>query len=80
MGNNLKVLLTGDGSEFGKNCANILRTYGCDVVLVPKDGKTVLSKINNDSIDVVVMDALLPLHRTFLLVDIFTFVISIFKG
>ena len=57
MGNNLKVLLTGDGSEFGKNCANILRTYGCDVVLVPKDGKTVLSKINNDSIDVVVMDA-----------------------
>lgn len=57
MGNNLKVLLTGDGSEFGKNCANVLRTYGCDVVLVPKDGKTVLSKINNDSIDVVVMDA-----------------------
>ena len=57
MGNNLKVLLTGDGSEFGKNCANILRTYGCDVVLVPKDGKNVLSKINNDSIDVVVMDA-----------------------
>ncbi len=57
MGNNLKVLLTGDGSEFGKNCANILRSYGCDVVLVPKDGKTVLSKINNDSIDVVVMDA-----------------------
>ncbi len=57
MGNKLKVLLTGDGSEFGKNCANILRTYGCDVILVPKDGKTVLSKINNDSIDVVVMDA-----------------------
>ena len=57
MGNKLKVLLTGDGSEFGKNCANILRTYGCDVILVPKDGKAVLTKINNDSIDVVVMDA-----------------------
>lgn len=57
MGNKLKVLLTGDGSEFGKNCANILRTYGCDVILVPKDGKAVLTKIDNDSIDVVVMDA-----------------------
>ncbi|MBR5246118.1 MAG: sporulation transcription factor Spo0A [Clostridia bacterium] len=57
MSNKLRVLLTGDGSEFGKNCANVLRTYGCDVVLVAKDGKTVLSKINNDNIDVVVMDA-----------------------
>lgn len=57
MGNNLKVLLTGEGSDFGRNCANVLRSYGCDVTLVAKDGKTVLSKISSISIDVVIMDA-----------------------
>ncbi len=57
MGNNLKVLLTGEGSEFGKNCANVLRTYGCDVMLIQKDGKEVLSKISSTNINVVVMDA-----------------------
>ncbi len=57
MGNNLKVLLTGEGSEFGKNCANVLRTYGCDVTLIAKDGKAVLSKVASTNIDVVVMDA-----------------------
>ena len=57
MGNNLKVLLTGEGSEFGRNCANVLRTYGCDVTLVAKDGKMVLSKISSIDVDVVVMDA-----------------------
>ena len=57
MGKNLKVLLTGDGSEFGRNCANVLRTYGCDVVLVQKDGSAVLSKIASEDIDVLVMDA-----------------------
>lgn len=57
MSNNLKVLLTGEGSEFGKNCANVLRTYGCDVILVQKDGKALLSRIESTGADVVVMDA-----------------------
>lgn len=57
MGNNLKVLLTGEGSEFGRNCANVLRTYGCEVSLVAKDGKAVLSRISSENVDVVVMDA-----------------------
>ncbi len=57
MGNNLKVLLTGEGSEFGRNCANVLRTYGCDVSLVAKDGKALLSKLSTDNADVVIMDA-----------------------
>lgn len=60
MSNNLKVLLTGEGSEFGKNCANVLRTYGCDVILVQKDGKALLSKIESVGADVVVMDAFMP--------------------
>lgn len=57
MGNNLKVLLTGEGSEFGRNCANVLRTYGCDVSLVAKDGKALLSKLSTEISDVVIMDA-----------------------
>ncbi len=57
MGNKLKVLLTGEGSEFGRNCANVLRNYGCDISLVIKDGKTLLSKIMSEKADVVVMDA-----------------------
>lgn len=57
MGNNLKVLLTGEGSEFGKNCVSVLRTNGCDVSLLAKDGKLLLSRIEREKIDVVVMDA-----------------------
>lgn len=57
MSKNLKVLLTGEGSEFGKNCANVLRTYGCDVILVQKDGKALLSRVESSDADVVVMDA-----------------------
>lgn len=57
MSKNLKVLLTGEGSEFGKNCANVLRTYGCDVILVQKDGKALLSRVESSGADVVVMDA-----------------------
>ena len=34
MPNNLKILLSGEGSEFGKNCAGTLRTYGYDVLVI----------------------------------------------
>lgn len=57
MSKNLKVLLTGEGSEFGKNCASVLRTYGCEVSLVAKDGRLLLSKYESTMADVIVMDA-----------------------
>ena len=57
MSKNLKVILTGEGSEFGKNCMNVLRTYGCDVTLVAKDGKMLLAKYESTNADVIVMDA-----------------------
>lgn len=57
MANNLKVILTGDGSEFSRSCANVLRTYGCDVTLVQKDGRAVLAKAQSIKADVIVMDA-----------------------
>ena len=57
MENNLKVLLTGDGSEFGKNCAAVLKTYGCEVTLVSKNGRELLEKFSAVGGDVIVMDA-----------------------
>ena len=57
MSNNSKVLLTGEGSEFGKNCANVLRSYGYNVTLMQKDGKALLSRIENGGYDVVIMEA-----------------------
>ena len=57
MSNNSKVLLTGEGSEFGKNCANVLRSYGYNVSLMQKDGKALLSRIENGGYDVVIMEA-----------------------
>lgn len=57
MGNNIKVLLTGDGTEFGRNCASVLRSSGCDVTLIAKDGKTALSEIASGFYDVAIIDA-----------------------
>ena len=57
MNNSLKVVLTGEGTDFGRNCASVLRSYGCDVSLCQKDGKALLAKIEKNSPDVVVMDA-----------------------
>ena len=57
MGNNIKVLLTGDGTEFGRNCASVLRSSGCDVTLIAKDGKTALSEITSGFYDVAIIDA-----------------------
>lgn len=57
MSKNLKVLLTGEGSEFGNNCAAVLRSYGCDVVLLPKDGNEIIKKYEAADADVIVMDA-----------------------
>lgn len=57
MGNNIKVLLTGEGTEFGRNCASVLRSTGCDVSLIAKDGKTALSEISSGFYDVAIIDA-----------------------
>lgn len=57
MGNSRKVLITGDGSEFGRNCVNALRTSGHEVTLIGKDGNAVLSEILSGCYDVVIMEA-----------------------
>lgn len=57
MNSNLKVVVTGEGTDFGRNCVNVLRSYGCDVYLCPKDGKALLSKVEACNPNAVVMDA-----------------------
>ena len=55
----LKVLLTEEANDFGKHCAAVLRSYGYDVRLVPKNGAEVLHMIEKEKPDVLVMDAIL---------------------
>ena len=57
MGKTLKILLTGEGSEFHKDCRNVLRSYGYDVSMIQKDGNLLLKKVDSSKYDVVVMDA-----------------------
>lgn len=57
MKDQVKILLAEDGSEFGRECATALRSYGYDVCLTARDGNGVLSAIASQKPDVVLMDA-----------------------
>ncbi len=57
MKNNLKVLIADDSEEFGKECRQELRNAGFDVTLTPKDGSRVISVLESQHIDAVLMDA-----------------------
>ncbi len=57
MKNNLKVLVADESSQFGKECQKELKNSGYDVILTPKDGERVISAIDSQHIDAVVMDA-----------------------
>lgn len=36
MKSGLKVMMVSEGNDFGQTCAGVLRSYGCDVKMVPK--------------------------------------------
>ena len=57
MEKNLKVMLASEGNDFGQTCAGVLRTYGCDVRMIAKNGAEVLNKTETEKPDVVLMDA-----------------------
>lgn len=38
MKSGLKVMMVSEGNDFGQTCAGVLRSYGCDVKMVPKNG------------------------------------------
>lgn len=56
----VKVLLADDSEHFGKPCAAIMRAHSLDVQSVSKDGRKVLSLIEQTRPDVVIMDFFLP--------------------
>lgn len=60
MKTNLKVLIADDSAHFGKECQKELKNAGFDVVLTAKDGLRVMSIIDSQHIDVVLMDAFMP--------------------
>lgn len=57
MEKNLKVMLASEGNDFGQTCAGVLRSYGCDVRMIAKNGAEVLNKTEKEEPDVVLMDA-----------------------
>lgn len=56
MSKKLKVVIADDKTEFGINCANILKTYGMEVGLCEKDGIKLLHRIEIQKPDVVIAD------------------------
>lgn len=54
------LVLTDDGTEFGINCANVLKSYGVTVTLCEKDGQKLLHCIKSQKPDIVVADVFMP--------------------
>lgn len=59
MENKISILISEDGSGFGKTCRSTLESYGYSVATVEKNGKAVLEVIKQRCPDVVLMDAFL---------------------
>lgn len=55
----IKVLIGDDSSEFGINCANMLKSMGMYAVTKPKDGAILFETIKRIQPDVVITDAVL---------------------
>ncbi len=60
MEKNLKIVIADDSTEFSKNCAKILTSYGMKVVLTEKDGLKVISKVKSEKPDVLIADVFMP--------------------
>lgn len=56
----MKIMIAEDGTEFGKNCSNVLRAEGFDVSMIAKDGMLVIERINEIKPDVLIMDSFMP--------------------
>ncbi len=57
MKNNLKVLIADDSAQFGKECQKELKNAGFEVIITPKDGSRVITVLESQHIDAVVLDA-----------------------
>ena len=52
----VKVLIGDDSTEFANSCANVLKSYGMEVFLCKKDGKSIIDSIEKIEPDVVLGD------------------------
>lgn len=60
MDKKIKVVIADDSTEFGVNCANVLKSYGMDVTLCEKDGQKLLHRIKIQKPDVAIADVFMP--------------------
>lgn len=60
MDKKLKIVIADDSTEFGVNCANMLKSYGMDVTLCEKDGQKLLHRIKILKPDVAIADVFMP--------------------
>ncbi len=60
MDKKLKVIIADDRTEFGANCAKVLKTYGMDVSLCEKDGQKLLHRIKIMKPDIAIADVFMP--------------------
>ena len=60
MNTSLKVLIADDSVQFGRACQKELKSKGFEVMLTSKDGARVISILDSQHIDAVIMDAFMP--------------------
>ena len=60
MNKKLKVVIADDKTEFGANCANVLKTYGMEVSQCEKDGIKLIHRIKIQKPDIVIADVFMP--------------------
>ena len=56
----MKVLLADDSADFGCSCKNALQSNGYDVIVTHKDGAEVLKHLEQNTADVLLLDAFMP--------------------
>lgn len=60
MQKDLKVIIADDSTDFGRNCAKILGSYGMEVDLCEKDGLKLVDMVRRKRADVVIADVFMP--------------------
>ncbi len=56
----LVVLIADDSTEFGQNCANVIKSYGMEAAVCPKDGRILLECADRLRPDAILSDIFLP--------------------
>ncbi len=60
MNSKMTVLISDDSKEFSTQCSSILRSYGFETIMAPKDGVKVLAIIKEQQPSVVLIDVFMP--------------------